>query len=207
MPSSYLVGLLLCWAVPSAASFYALKHTHKTCTHIWDWKLNEFDENNAATNTVAGCAAACQAHGPACVEIIFGYLTANPTNRRGDCYLMKAGCVYHPNTRFKIYTVTHGPTPSPTSAPTPPQPTPSPTSAPTPPPPPPQWGSPVTISDCGDSSHAVCGPGTMTRTKTGLGNGGWNHRVWDNQPCCHNCPCTGARWKVPQTLQAGVYCG
>jgi len=91
---------------PSAASSYTLKHNGKTCNDINDWKVNEFDENNIATTTAAGCAAACQAHGPECVEIVFSSLTANPTNRRGDCYLMKAGCGYHSNGRFQVYTVT-----------------------------------------------------------------------------------------------------
>jgi len=109
MPSGVLLSLLLCLAVqPSAASSYTLKHSNKICNDINDWKVNEFDENNVATNTEAGCAAACQAHGPECVEIVFSYssLAANPTNQRGDCYLMKAGCTYSDNTRFNIYTVT-----------------------------------------------------------------------------------------------------
>jgi len=67
---------------------------------------------------------------------------------------------------------------------------------------PPAWGSLVTISNC---ASATCGAGSMTRTKDGRA---WNHRVWDNQKCCHNCACTAARWKVPFTGGWDfVYCG
>jgi hypothetical protein len=33
---------------------------------------------------------------------------------------------------------------------------------------------------------------------------GWNNRVWDDQPCCWNCDCNGARWKQVGTH---AYCG
>jgi hypothetical protein len=32
----------------------------------------------------------------------------------------------------------------------------------------------------------------------------WNNRVWDDQPCCWNCDCNGARWKQVSTY---AYCG
>jgi hypothetical protein len=63
------------------------------------------------------------------------------------------------------------------------------------------WSGLVTISNCGGSdADNVCGTGTMTK-KEGIG---WNNRVWDDQPCCWNCDCNGARWK-----QVGLfaYCG
>jgi hypothetical protein len=57
----------------------------------------------------------------------------------------------------------------------------------------PTSGGPVTISNCGGSdADNVCGAGTMTKAEAG----GWNNRVWDERPCCWDCECTGARWKV-----------
>jgi hypothetical protein len=47
----------------------------------------------------------------------------------------------------------------------------------------------------------VCAAGSMTKAE---GNG-WNNRVWDDQPCCWNCDCTGARWKV--LADGETYCG
>ena len=35
--------------------------------------------------------------------------------------------------------------------------------------------------------------------------GGWNSRVWDDQPCCWHCDCTGARWKL--AAHAAPICG
>jgi hypothetical protein len=40
----------------------------------------------------------------------------------------------------------------------------------------------------------------MTKTE----GPGWNNRVWDDQPCCWNCDCNGARWKQ---VGAYAYCG
>jgi alpha-tubulin suppressor-like RCC1 family protein len=63
------------------------------------------------------------------------------------------------------------------------------------------WGGLVTISNCGGSdADNVCGAGTMTKAESG----GWNNRVWDDQPCCLNCDCTGARWKV---VADNTFCG
>jgi hypothetical protein len=60
---------------------------------------------------------------------------------------------------------------------------------------------PVTISNCGGSdADNVCGAGTMTKTEAG----GWNNRVWDDRPCCWDCECTGARWKV---VADNTFCG
>ena len=71
------------------------------------------------------------------------------------------------------------------------------------PPPPPQWIDLVTISNCGGSdADNVCAAGTMTKTE----ETGWNNRVWDERSCCHDCECTGVRWKVPMPNVA-VYCG
>ena len=59
------------------------------------------------------------------------------------------------------------------------------------------WSDLVTISNCGGSdADNICGAGTMTKTE----GPGWNNRVWDDQPCCWNCDCNGARWK-----QVGAY--
>jgi hypothetical protein len=63
------------------------------------------------------------------------------------------------------------------------------------------WSDLVTISNCGGSdADNVCGAGTMTKREAI----GWNNWVWDDQPCCWNCDCNGARWK-----QVGLfaYCG
>jgi hypothetical protein len=63
------------------------------------------------------------------------------------------------------------------------------------------WSDLVTISNCGGSNtDNVCEAGTMTKREAS----GWNNRVWDDEPCCWNCDCNGARWK-----QVGLcaYCG
>jgi hypothetical protein len=66
----------------------------------------------------------------------------------------------------------------------------------------PTWGGPVTISNCGGSdADNVCGSGTMTKAEAG----GWNNRVWDDRPCCWDCECTGARWKV--VVDTSTFCG
>ena len=66
----------------------------------------------------------------------------------------------------------------------------------------PAWGGPVTISNCGGSdADNVCGAGTMTKAEAE----GWNNRVWDDRPCCWDCECTGARWKV--VADTSTFCG
>jgi len=63
------------------------------------------------------------------------------------------------------------------------------------------WGGLVTISNCGGSDvDNTCGAGSMTKVEAA----GWNNRVWDDTPCCWNCECTAARWKVGSL---SVYCG
>jgi hypothetical protein len=64
------------------------------------------------------------------------------------------------------------------------------------------WGGPVTLSNCGGSdADNVCGAGTMTKAEAE----GWNNRVWDDRPCCWDCECTGARWKV--VADTSTFCG
>ena len=67
------------------------------------------------------------------------------------------------------------------------------------------WSPLVTISNCGGSAaDNVCGAGTITKKEAT----GWSNRVWDTKECCHNCACTGARWKVPASSTGmHLYCG
>ena len=63
------------------------------------------------------------------------------------------------------------------------------------------WSDLITISDCGNDGTNTCGAGSMTKLEAA----GWNNRVWDDRPCCWNCPCTGARWNT--AVSDHVYCG
>ena len=66
------------------------------------------------------------------------------------------------------------------------------------------FGPLVTISNCNSAAENVCGAGTITKKEIS----GWNNRVWDTKECCHNCACTGARWKVPASSTGmHLYCG
>jgi hypothetical protein len=58
----------------------------------------------------------------------------------------------------------------------------------------------ITLSNCGSTDDNTCAAGSMVKNE----ESGWNNRVWDNKQCCHDCACTGARWKVKGSF---TYCG